>query len=267
MKKETWHLTFVTQGRRPVAPGEPMRRVIVRAILRVAGEHVVLFCVVDDHIHVVLLCARDVAGRLAQALFLAFRGIVGAPLRPAWISPVTSRKHMDELVGYVLTQTEHHGLPCETALWSGSCFADLVGARVVDGWTDNLAEAHPRFQVEEAYRLVGLPARRLAAVSRDRVRLGGAWTLADAAAFALATGPGLVGNSVPVAIARRVTVHLGTKAGIARGDLAEALGVTRAAIARLAGLPEVEKAFLATRFCIALRDAVTATASARPHAR
>lgn len=252
----TFHLTFATRGRQPVAPDEGVRRALVRVLVRVAGPSLVLFCVVDDHVHVVVLCTREVAGRLAQALVLALRGASPVPVRAADITPVNSRPHMVELVRYVLTQPDHHGLNTPAALWSGSCFPDLVGARVIEGWRYNILEALPRFRRRDAYVAVGLPAEPLAPVLLTRVRQVGAWGLVEAAAAAVGVGPGLVGRAAPVVVARCVVVQLGLHAGIGLSEIGAALELTRWGVSRLAACPSPVAAVRATRIRLALEDAV-----------
>ncbi|MES2640320.1 MAG: hypothetical protein V4850_12580 [Myxococcota bacterium] len=252
----TFHLTFATRGRQPVAPDESIRRALVRVIVRVAGISLVLFCVVDDHVHVVVLCTREVAGRLAQSLVLALRGASPVPVRAADITPVNSRPHMVELLRYVLTQSEHHGLAAPAALWSGSCFPDLVGARVIEGWRYNIREALPRFRRRDAYVAVGLPAEPLEPVSIARVRELGAWRLAEAAAGAVGVGPTLIGRAAPVVAARRVVVQLGLHAGIGPSEIGAALELTRWGVSRLGAGPSPAAEVRATRLRLALEDAV-----------
>lgn len=253
----TFHLTFATRGRQPVAPTEEIRRALVRVIVRIAGKFLVLFCVVDDHVHVVVLCKRKQAGRLAQSLVLALRAASPVRVREADITPVSSREHMVELVGYVLTQSDHHGLATPMPLWSGSCFADLMGARLIPGWRFNIVEALPRFRGRDAYIAVGLPAEALQPASMVRVRELGAWRLAAAAASTLGVGPALIGQAEPVVAVRSVVVHLGLQADLGRRELAAALGLTRSGIARLSGRPPPLPAVIrATRLRLALEDVV-----------
>lgn len=64
---QSWHVTWASEGRHPLAPDEVHRRDVVRVIARVAPRAVSLFCVVDDHIHVVPPARRDSAGTRARA--------------------------------------------------------------------------------------------------------------------------------------------------------------------------------------------------------
>lgn len=108
-----------------------------------------LFCIVDDHLHVVLLCEAQQAGVLSRELLLALRPLTGPNLAPAFVRPVEGRGHLEWLVRYVLEQPTKHGLPGHPALWPGSCFPDLVGARRLPGLSLRLrlSEALPRFRL------------------------------------------------------------------------------------------------------------------------
>ncbi|MDP2304878.1 MAG: hypothetical protein Q8P18_02500 [Pseudomonadota bacterium] len=175
-----------------------------------------LFCVVDDHLHVVLLCTRDTAGRLAQSLVLALRRVSPVPVRAAEITPVNSRPHMVELLA---TCSRNPTI-------TGSSLRRRCG------------RAH---------------ASR---TSSARVREIGAFRLVEAAAAALGVGPGLIGRTAPVVAARVVVAQLGLQADISPVEIEVALGFTRWAVAHLAERPAPHLAVRATRLRLALEDAV-----------
>jgi REP element-mobilizing transposase RayT len=52
----SFHLTFAAVNRHVLFPTERSRRDAVRALGRVAGAWITLFALVDDHVHVVVLC-------------------------------------------------------------------------------------------------------------------------------------------------------------------------------------------------------------------
>jgi len=106
-----WHLTFSAQGRHPFFPNEQERRRAVRSLVRVVGPYLVLFCIVDEHIHLVVIGERALAGRLAQMVALAMQAIAATPLQRAYFTPVESRSHMLKLADYLLGQPAKHGLP------------------------------------------------------------------------------------------------------------------------------------------------------------
>jgi len=51
-----WHLTFSSDGRHPLFPSECLRRAALWAIARVKKCEILLFCIVDDHLHLVIRC-------------------------------------------------------------------------------------------------------------------------------------------------------------------------------------------------------------------
>ncbi len=252
----TWHLTFATDGRNPLFPDESACRKAVRALGRVAGSSAVLFNVVDEHIHLVLWCDRPRCGRLAQALLRALRPLASAPVDPARIKPVESRAHMKRLVDYVLSQTIHHDIPVHPALWTGSCFSDLIGAREVPGLELQLKRALPRFRMRDIYQAVGLTDGPLAPLPPEAVRSAGISRLVAATGATLAVGPTLSGNSAPVVHARRVTAQLAHQSQIAIADVAWALRITPRAAYRLLQ-PQVDVATSkAVRVRLALENVV-----------
>ncbi len=255
----TWHLTWASDGRVALFPNEPARLGAVRALARVAGEWAMLFAIVDDHVHLVVECDRKVAGRVARNGLVAMRKLAAGPLDPAHIRSVESRAHMQWLVTYVLEQPKKHGLPAHPALWSGSCFPDLAGARAVPGFalTTRLAEALPRFRLREAYATVGLPKTELTPVDGDRIRRLGADRLCRAAAATLAEPFPLTGKRAPVSLARAAASHLGRIAGIPTSELVHVLGVTPQAVLRLAAKDVAPAVLESVAFRLALEEAVT----------
>ena len=251
-----WHIAWSSEGRHPLAPEKAGRRALVRTITRVAGEAVSLFCVVDDHVHVVLFCRLAERGRHVQALSLAFRPLVAVPLAPAFVRPVRDRGHMEWLAHeYILRQPVKHGLSARPALWSGSCFADLAGARVLPGLRLRIEDALPRWRLRTAYHAVGLPETRLVSASDDLVRRLGASRIAAAAAFAACAEPGLRGKGDAEVTARRVVAGLASAVGIRTPEISWALGITPQAANRLIGRHAPVIHLEATRLRLALEQA------------
>lgn len=156
------------------------------------------------------------------------------------------------LVRYLLTQPEKHGLDTHPALWTGSCFADIIGARTLPGLQLQLGNALPRFRARSAYEAVGLPATAIAPATNAEIRVLGASGLTAAAAAAVAVDALLRGNQPAVASARRVAVRLATKAGISAEEVAWALGVSTRAVRRLRGQAVEEAAAATVRRRVAL---------------
>ncbi len=253
---QAWHLTFASDGRAALFPGEAPRRLVVQTLARVAGDQLLLFCIVDDHVHVVLLCSDDRVGRLARALLLALRPLAGPVLEPAHVRAVEGRGHLQWLVRYCLRQPIKHRLGVHPALWSGSCFSDLVGARVVEGLAPPLREALPRLRQRDLFDAVGLARERLEPLDDDALRAVPATDLVDAAAFAVAAPPGLADNRPATVAARRAACQLGQLAGYTSPQLARALAVQTNAVSRLRRAPVDDRIHRAVRLLLALQARV-----------
>ena len=156
-----WHITWATESRHPMFPDEAARLAAVHKLVELARAELVLFCIVDEHVHLVILCDLSTARRRARAVTRALRRLAAVRVDPARIRPVNDRRHMENVLGYVLTQPDHHGLPIHSALWTGGCLPDLVGARFIPGLDLRITAALPRFRKSEALHKVGLPSRPL----------------------------------------------------------------------------------------------------------
>lgn len=166
----SWQLRFSSEGRTSLFPGEAERRRAVQTLARVAGTWIVSFSIADEHAHLIVLGDQDRIGRLRRNLSLALGAASSEPLDPSWARPFTSRAHLQSTFEYQLTQVDHHGLPAHPALWSGSVFQDLIGARVLDGLQLKLREALPRYRVRDALSAVGLPREPIEPADIDRTR-------------------------------------------------------------------------------------------------
>ncbi len=260
---DSWHLTFSTRGRVVLFADEARRRSAVRAIFAVVGDHLLLFCIVDDHVHVVVHGDRQRAGRLAQALLLSLRALGAPALQAAHLRPVENRRHLQWLVRYCIDQPRKHGLQQHgrdqrPALWTGSCFLDLVGARHIEGGALHIDRALPRLRLATVMEQAGLPGEPVRPA--DDALLGGVGParLREAASAALAVDPALTGRSAPVVAARRVTAQLAQAAGFPVSLLATTLGLSHQAAGRLRRAPVDPAAVRATRVRLAL-EALTAT--------
>jgi hypothetical protein len=254
-----WHLTYPADGRFPLFPDESSRRRAVRALARVAGQKMVLFCIVDEHVHVVLLTTgKKEASRLGVGILFALRPLASTHMEPPYPRPVTTRSHLNWLLRYVLTQPTHHGLQVSPVLWSGSCFQDLSGARVLDGLKLRIAEAIPRLQSREVLSIVGLPAgQELRPATNTELREAGAARVVAAVASALGVGPELAGNTPAIVRARRAAIAVCDQAGIARTEACWALGLSPRTARNLATKPGDPAASRAAR--VRLRLELVAT--------
>lgn len=228
------HFTFSSDGRHPLFPTLARRRAAVRCILRVAPE-CILFCVVDDHLHVVVVADRARTGRIAASLLQALRPIAAAALLPARAVPVETRRHLEFLADrYILEQSKKHGLAEPPALFEGSCFLDLAGAWVVDpAIATRLVAAMPRYRIRRAFRAVGLEEKPIVPLPDEAIRLLGAARIVAASECAMAAAPGSRGNGPVERLARCAAVQLATTVGIAIDEAAFALGITRSSAVRL----------------------------------
>lgn len=225
----------------------------MRCILRVAPE-TILFCVVDDHLHVVVVADRARTGRIAASLLQALRPIAAARLLPARATPVETRRHLEFLADrYILEQSKKHGLSEPLALDEGSCFLDLVGARVVDpAIPTRLVRALPRYLLRRAHRAVGLEEKPIPRLQDEVIRSLGAARVAAASECSLAAAPGSRGNGPVERLARCATVKLATSVGIAIAEVAFALRITRSSAVRLAHRPVPRSVVAAIRKRLAL---------------
>ncbi len=230
------HLTFSSDGRHPLFPTLALRREAVRCIAAI-GPEVILFSVVDDHAHVVVEVVEQTRiGRIAAGLCHALRQIAAAPLLPAFVRPVATRRHLDWLADeYILAQPRQHGIAEHPALYEGSSFVDLIDARLLfdPPLAKRLARAMPRYRLRRAYLAVGLDARRIEALSDEGLRALGATRIAAATEAALATPPGMKGNSASERLGRLAVAVLTERAGIATAECAFALGIDVSSVSRL----------------------------------
>jgi len=254
-----WHVTLESVGRQRLHETEDSLRAAVRAFARVAGGETLLFCIVDEHVHVVARCDRERAGRLARAVSLALKPTADVGFRKqAYIGPVEERRHMQRLVTYVLEQPSHHELPVHPALWTGSCFQDLVGARCVGALGAPLTGPLPRFKLAEVLPSVGLGAAVIVPADDERLHEAGAQRLAQAAAAALSVNPALTGNRQEVVCARAAAAVLARCAGISTSSVADALGASLRCVQNLSHVEPDSRVFEAVRTRLALEDVVAA---------
>jgi REP element-mobilizing transposase RayT len=244
----TWHITLATTGRETLFVGEAALREAVLALDRAVGAALLLFCIVDDHVHIVIEGDRRQATNAARAVSLAFRFLRGRGLAPAHIRPVESRAHLQRLVSYVAGNAIKHKV-AEGPAWAGSCLLDLIGARVLPRFRPARLTTHlPRLSLDAH----GLPGWGTQPASRAFIRQCGAGALARAAAAATCADPRLTGNAPPIVLARRATAVLGRAAGIPDGEIAYAMGCHRRSARRLRAATVEREVLSAVRVRLAL---------------
>mgnify|MGYP000868633290 CR=1 FL=1 len=273
MEPQWWHLCLSGHGRKTLFATEERVRAGVRTVVRVASRDLLLFSLVDEHLHAVVVGERGRAGRLGQRLQLALQALTGVELEPTYIKPVEGRAHLQRLVGYLLGQAPHHRLPVPAALWGGSCFSDLVGARAISALGMPLREALPRLQRADLLVPVGLPPDlTLAPYTSEQVRRAGVARLIASATAATAADPEPTGRSRSVSLVRSTVVQLATAAGIPTCEIAHVLGVGARAVQSRRSRPSSDDAppppvLRATLVRLGLEDAVAIadrTRAARP---
>ncbi len=252
-----FHLTLAVRGRLVFARNEAERRRIVREIVRLGGNRLLLFCLVDEHLHTVLGGLRiGYLGRDLRRLLARLQPDVEVT-RPH-VQLVDSRAYLRRLVDYVLRQPAKHGLSDHPALWTGSCFQDLAGARLLPGFDPGLlARELPRFRLREVFATVGLASVALEPACDEELRRVGAARLIDLAAGVHAVGPELTGRSREVVAARALATRVATTAGLPASEVAYHLGLGAHAIRKLARRDVDPRASTALRRRLTLEERAT----------
>ncbi len=192
---QPFHITLASAGRITLFPEPAELLDAVRVLARVAGPRLLLFSVVDDHLHVVLQSEPESTRHAASGLSRALRAAGAPPLARAHVRPVDGRSHLETLVGYLVRQPVKHGLIAPVATWAGTCAPDLLGARLLPGFDPTaIARALPRVDVPaQVRRVLGVgPLEEVYADHRE------AWLAAHAAAAVMP------GDRSPRGVAARV---------------------------------------------------------------
>ena len=250
-----WHLTYSSDERFPLFPGEARRRRALRRLARMNLD-LALFCMVENHSHVVNLAEAVRAGRKAQAIWSAWRRIAESQLDPAFMRRVRDRSHLQWLVRYVLTQPIKHKIRVHPALWSGSCFQDYVGARFVPGLSLRISEVLPELEEKTVLGYVGLTPAAIRPLGDADVRAVGARRIVEAAASAVAADPDLHGWDPACVAARRVSIQLGRQVGLSDREVQWALDVSRRTLLRAKPRVNDDRRVSAVRVRLALERAL-----------
>ncbi len=227
----TWHITLAADGRFPLS----RTLAIIATIVRVCGDVLLLFAVVDDHVHLVLIGERFEVGRRTSGLVRALE----ASLEPARVRPVADRAHLRRLVGYVAGQPRHHG----AGSWEGTCLPDLLGARRLGFDAGRLAAQLPRENLGAlALEGAGFGVSAIAPAGDALVRTHGA--VRGYRSALAAAGLAERGGRTPLRVAvDRGWRHLAAQAGL-HLDAREAAGIAQRTWQRLATEP-VDSAWVA----------------------
>ena len=223
-------------GRHRLYPSTSELRLAVRTLVRVLGRRLLLFSIVDEHIHLVIEGDRREKGAALGALHRSLRTVgKDAAFQAAWSEEVKTRSHLLSLVDYVCRQPSRHNLTGRDALWEGSCLMDLIGARTVVGYDGSLFRtAAPRWREHDLLGKFNI--RNLKPASDEDIAAAGQESLLSAVSVAFCADPELGGRPPEVVAARVAFVHLGRIAGYPTKQLAFALGISTGGVRYLASI-------------------------------
>ncbi len=249
------HVNFSTVGRVTLARNECELCAVVRALARIGGERIQLFCVVDEHVHLVVRTSRP--GLMVRDVIRAIRAVIpGVVFQSPHVKPIESRAHHVRLVEYLLRQPKKHGLSVHPALWSGSCFLDLAGLRILPGFTSEALRGElPRVTLRSLLPSVGLPSRPIRATD-DGLAGVSLQRLVESASAVHALDSKIEGRSQVVVSVRALTAQAALKAGFPRRPIARILGVKVDQVTRLARRTLEPRALPALLRRLALEDYV-----------
>jgi len=224
-----WHITMRLQDGRVLAAWPDARRRAARALYD-HGERsgLIAFRVADTHIHVLVACARPLAGAFARQVQCALRARLAAPVQfePARFTPVNDQIHLMRAFRYVLRQEARHGTLADP-FHDGSSLPELVGARWMPRKDGGFIGEHTVRRV--ALMLPRIRRRELVAELGADGDLTSAADLRAAAAGALGIA-GMDGRGVDRTHARVAVVHA---AALPTASLAALLAITPRAVQQL----------------------------------
>ena len=230
---ESWHVTIATVGRRDVFDRVDNAHAAARALLRRLGTVLLLFYLGGDHAHLTIAGdRRSVARRVAFAR-RELEEVLGCELYEPRIRPVRGREHMQELVGYTLSQARHHGFAHDDALWPCSSFPLIVGAAFSPHWDAPLGSVLSQVSAHRAFTAVGFEAFEVEPADIAALREAGPRRIVRAAEFATHSPNGLRGADRLTQIARGAAARLLAEAGYSSALIAKELGVSAPAARRL----------------------------------
>ncbi len=219
------HLTFASDGRHSLFPSETTRREAVHLLARRVNDALVMFSIADDHLHLVTAGTALRIANVRRSLWPSLQGLAACPVRAGYPKEVTTRAHMVWLVEYFLRQVRKHALGVHPALWSGSCFQDLIGARAVPKMCLQFSRVLPRWTAAQLCRVVGIGPDAAQPATDAEVRAAGPEAVVDAAYAVVAAGPEVTGRTQVKAVARRVAVQLAHQVGMGSAEVAWALRI------------------------------------------
>lgn len=251
-----YHISLPTLERQTIYRD---RGELLQLVHRLVVPDRLLFSVADDHLHVVDEVARP--AHRARDLARSVRAICDPiPLGPPHVRLVKGRSDLEGLVRYLVRQPSKHGLATPDALWPGSCFLDLIGARRLPGFSGGaLAAALPKFRGRDLLPWVGLAGAPLVPVSDDRLRELGVGRILRAAGDVLGVLLKREGRARPDAItslARALAFQTAEHVGFSVAAVQTILPLHRNSLARLRRQQLDPALFDALRMRLALEEVV-----------
>ncbi len=252
-------LVFHTRGRFPWQADTEDLTAFVRTIGRVAGSAAVLFGFAVEHGHVVVDTPDARALGYLRSKLRRAAPFAGLAADDVYETPVTDRDHLATLASYFGRQPFHHGLPWDSALYLGSTFPDLVGARLLPGFRASAVHAAlSHVDVPETMlRSIGLRGPLLPATDVDARELGAVLTWrACRDALAMPANDRLSDIAITTL---RTFCALTSRAGFHQKEARDAACISRPAWYRLLALGAPAEAVEAVRMRIALVRLAAAT--------
>lgn len=222
-----FHTTIRSENNLTLFPSEEQLLRAVHAVGRVSRGMLLAFNLVDNHLHLLSSGDRAMTGRLAGRIGRSLGAIASTPMAPGRPTPIRDRSHLRNTMRYLVQQPLNHEIGTHPALWAGSSFADLVGARYVPDLRLRAREELPRMTTTDLLAWAGLPEERLSAATDEELANWAPAQLVRAAARAGALDKGLVGRRSGTVVWRRAVAQLACEVGHAPGAVAAALRVTR----------------------------------------
>ncbi len=261
------HISLVTVGRRTLTRDERETRGVVRAVARTCGERLQLFAVVDDHVHLVAdvlrprLLARDVVRAIRCVVRVSRSAVSGIEFQAPHVLPVESRAHHMRLVEYMLRQASKHGLPVHPALWTGSCFLDLAGLRLLPGFDARALQRElPRVKLRSLLPHVGLTVEPILLAEDEELARVGVGRIVELASAVHALDSSLEGKRTRTVVAvRALTTQAAIRVGFPPRLIAPHLEVEVGQIRRLARRELDPRALPALLRRLTLEERITAS--------
>jgi hypothetical protein len=224
------HICIRWSDDRVIAPGDRERRIVARAVLRIAEDLPLLgFGLADTHLHAQSLgderLASEIARRVGISLHRRLRLPVGFHVLPP--RPILDLWHLTRCFRYVHTQAAHHGVSWER-WFEATSLPDLLGLRPLGGFLAVRMREHlPRLKSAELLSWLGVA----------RLDPPGEATPHEIVEAALASValPSFDGRSRELTAMRRAVMErVGGR--VSREELARLLGINVRTVTRLRAL-------------------------------